>query len=200
MGNTLGFYPKRDLEPLKSDIEIREPKTKILVSKLKSCIPGRQQWKQYQSICKEILCYCLVPPLLEPIEQSATIDNLHIRDLIFNIPLDLGGFWTYITNRFGLALIFECKNYEDYVRQNELVISSKYVGNRKLTEMGLMVTRKGLHENAQKTQENLWKEQGKMLLCLNDNDLEKMVELKEKNDEPWKVIDNKIREFLVSLS
>lgn len=51
---------------------------------------------------------------------------------------------------------------------------------------------------AEKTQEDLWKEQGKILLSLNDKDLEKMLELKENHDEPWKVIDNIIREFLLS--
>ena len=51
-----------------------------------------------------------------------------------------------------------------------------------------------------KAQENIWKEEGKMLLCINDNDLEKMLELKENHDEPWKVIDDGIHSFLMSLS
>ena len=39
-----------------------------------------------------------------------------------------------------------------------------------------------------------------MLLCLSDEDLTMMLQLKNDHDEPWKVIDNTIRKFLMSLS
>ena len=99
-----------------------------------------------------------------------------------------------------MAIIVECKNYTEPLKENQTIISSKYLDRKKLTRLSLMVTRKGLHQGGIKAQENQWIRDDKMIICLRDEDLIKMLELKENNDEPWKVIDNLIRQFLSSLS
>jgi hypothetical protein len=99
-----------------------------------------------------------------------------------------------------MAIIVECKNYTEPLKENQTIISSKYLDRKKLTRLGLMVTRRGLHQGGIKAQENQWIRDDKMIICLRDEDLIKMLELKENNDEPWKVIDNLIRQFLSSLS
>jgi hypothetical protein len=170
----------------------------VLIKKLKDCKAGKEDWGNYEDVCKEILLYCFVPPLLEPLEQSKTENDLHKRDLIFHIPHDAGNFWQYLLMKFGMAIIVECKNYQDKLNENTILISSKYLGNGKLTKFGLVLTRKGLNEGGKKGQKSSWGEK-KLLICLTDDDLTKMIMLKESNEEPWKVIDNAIREFLQSL-
>ncbi len=201
LNKSIGFYSQNELEPLKSPPQLPKKTTanKMLV-KLQECKPGREHWNLYQDVCKEILGYCLVPPLSEPIEQLETRDGLHIRDIIFRIPHELQAFWTWIINKFGIALVVECKNYKNPIKENQLLISSKYIGEGKLTILGLLITRKGLHKNGVKAQENLWKEQKKMIVCLDDENLQKMLQLKEEGDEPWKVIDHLIFKFLSSSS
>jgi hypothetical protein len=102
--------------------------------------------------------------------------------------------------RFGWTLILECKNYGSYLKENQLVISSKYLGPEKLSTLGIIITRKGLHANAQKAQENIWKKQKLMLLCFNDSDLETLLKLRDNDEETSKMIDNAIRKFLSSIS
>ena len=143
LDKSVGFYEERDLQPLKVQSKMQTTKAKTLAAKLKACSPGRENWELYQDICKDILSFCLVPPLSPAFEQVETKDRIHIRDLIFSIPHELGSFWTYVTNRFGLALIFECKNYVSLLRENNLIISQKYVGKRKLTRLGIIITRRG---------------------------------------------------------
>lgn len=200
LDKTISFYSERDLESLRSPKKIETTKPRSLLSKLKNCSSGQNSWLLYQNICGEILSYCLVPPLSEMVEQSKTKDNVHVRDIVFNIPHDLGGFWTSFMYRFGWALIFECKNYGSYLKQNQLIISSKYLGAEKMSTLGIIITRKGLSKNAQKVQDNLWRIHKTMLLCFNDSDMENLLKLKENDDEPWKVIDNSIRKFLSSIS
>ena len=201
LDKSVGYYSNEELETIKSPPEVpRKTKASEFLGNLQDCKPGRKHWKRYQDVCKEILCYCLVPPLIEPLEQLETRDGTHIRDIIFHIPHELLGFWTFIINKFGLALVIECKNYKDPIKENELRISSKYVGENKLSRLGLIVTRKGLHINGFRAQENIWKDDKKMILCLNDEHVEKMLQLKDEKDEPWKVIDSLIRDFLSSLS
>jgi hypothetical protein len=109
-------------------------------------------------------------------------------------------FWTFIIQNFGIALVVECKNYENPIDENQLLISSKYVGKHRLSKFGLVVTRKGLSKNGIKSQENIWKSDEKMLLCMNDEDIAKMLQLENEGNEPWKVIDKKMRDFMTLLS
>jgi len=51
-------------------------------------------------------------------------------------------------------------------------------------------------ESAIKEVKRLWRDDKKLILCLTDAHLIKMLELKEKNKEPEIVIDNAIHEFL----
>jgi hypothetical protein len=198
---SVGFYPENELQSVKSPPKLlKRTKESKFDSRLKECEPGKRDWKKFQDICEEILCHCLVPPLIQPLIQPETRDGLHIRDLIFNIPYELNGFWSLFLNKFGLALIIECKNYASPVKENQLRISSKYVGEGKLTTLGILVTRKGLHRNGIKAQENIWKDDKKMILCMSDAHIKKMLQLKNEGDEPWKVIDSLIRDFLLSLS
>jgi hypothetical protein len=97
-------------------------------------------------------------------------------------------------------LVVECKNYKEPLKENQLRISSKYVGVSKLSTLGLILSRKGLQKSGVTAQENVWKEDKKMRLCMNDEQLQKMLELKHEGDEPWKVIDRLIRDFLLSIS
>jgi len=76
----------------------------------------------------------------------------------------------------------------------------KFEGKDKLTKLGLLMTRKGLHKTGEKAQENAWIKERKMLVCLKDEHLIRMLELKENGDEPWKIIDAGIRELLSSIS
>ena len=194
------FYEVQELEPVRSPP--RTPvtkKAKQLLAKLKNCEPGIENWIKFQDICMEIISYCLVPPLFDAMEQSETKDKSHRRDLIYNIPHGGGAFWTYLTIKYGLGIIIDCKNYKDPLKENEVLITSKYFGKEKLTTLGLIISRKGLSPTGLKAQQDLWKDQGKMLLCLDDSDMAKMLELKDMDDEPWKIIDLKEREFRSSL-
>jgi len=198
---TAGFYSPQELESVKlPPATPSNKKAQSLISRLKECKPGIPDWNKYQDICEEILTYCMVPPLLEPISQSRTRDGMHIRDLIFHIPHGLSGFWTYLISKYGTAIIVECKNYTDTLSENELIISSKYYGKKKLTNLGLVLTRNGLSNNGLKAQEKLWDKEDKMLLVLTDEDLKKMLELKDKGDKPWMIVDFHEREFLSSLT
>ena len=98
--------------------------------------------------------------------------------------------------KFGIAIVVECKNYANFLTENQMIITSKYLGKKKLTLLGLVLTRRGLGESAQYAQIDKWKEDEKMMVCLVDEDLAKMLDLREKNEEPWKVIDKAIRNFL----
>lgn len=197
----LNYYPPRDLQILKEPYEISEKSPSFQMKRrLEECPPGIENWRRYQDICKEILTYTLVPPLLAPLKEEETEGGIQRRDLIFHIPHEVEGFWKWIMITYSsLAMIVDCKNYSKELKQNNVVITSKYFGPKRLSLFGIIVTRKGLDRNAKKIQKRMWFEDDKMVLCLNDLDLMKMLELKDRDEDPSKVIDEAVRSFRQSL-
>jgi hypothetical protein len=104
-----------------------------------------------------------------------------------------------MNNTAMLQLIVECKNYFRLLTENGFIISSKYLDPKGLTNLGFVITRRGLSKNAKEAQTNYWTRQGIMMICLIDDDLLKMLELKEKKEGAWKVLDLAIKKFRESL-
>jgi len=194
------YYPLRDLKVIERPPSI-PARTYVaeLSRKLQDCPAGQEFWKDYQHVCKEILTHTLVPPLLEPEEGSSTEDGRQQRDLIFHIPHDVGGFWEWIRFRHkSVAIIVECKNYSEPLEANQVTITSKYFGEKRLGLFGIIACRKGLTDSARNEQKRLWTDHSIMIVCLNDDDLLRMLELRETDDDPAKAVDRAIRQFLES--
>lgn len=196
-----GYYPEAVLEQLREvPAEAKETYGKELSNKLKKVECGSGGWNQYQVVCKEILSYTLVPPLLDPQEEVYNEQGTQRRDLLFPIPNDVTGFWNFIKlTHESLSIIVDTKNYCDELPPNQMVIASKYFGKKRLGMFGIIVTRKGLSEGARTEQRRFWMEEDKLILCLTDEDLLKMIRLKEDDDDPAKVIDDHYRKFRTSL-
>jgi hypothetical protein len=134
---SISYYPSKELSKIKTEARIpASTNSEAFLESLRNCNPGKDQWNVYQDICKDILSYCLVPLLPEPFEQNENRNGIHRRDLIFLIPHGLGRFWNFIMNKFGLAVIVGCKNYSDFLTENEFIISSKYLDRKVLLLSG----------------------------------------------------------------
>jgi hypothetical protein len=193
------FYSPQDLLSIREFKPSKRPENP-LIRKLNECPAGQAYWKEYQGLCREILEWLFVPPLSPPLEDVGTKSGLQKRDLIFPIPYDVTGFWELIRlNYHSCALIVECKNYTDFVPSNEVVITSKYFGRKKCGLFGILVTRKGLSNSAKKEQERLWLEDDKMIICLSDEDLIKMINLRDGGQDAEMVLDDKIFQLRMSL-
>lgn len=164
--------------PIKRESVVVEPCENPLVVKLKAIPSGQKYWHQYQSACKNILTFCLVPPLLDPTEESRTEGGLHRRDILYPIPYGQRGFWGFLQNKFSASsIIVDAKNYKSELPKDQVVIVSKYFGARKLGNFGLIISPKGPSKSAKKEQINRWIHHGEMIICLSDANLEEMLTL-----------------------
>ena len=154
LGSQINYYAPIELEEVeKPKKKSKKKKIQNLIKKLQACKPGKKDWKKYEDICNEIFSYCFSPDLDEPLVQSFTEDKLHRRDLIFYIPHGLGGFWEFIILKFGLGIVIDCKNYSSEISDNEVRIATKYLGKKKLTTFGLIISRKTLSKSGKKYNE-----------------------------------------------
>jgi len=196
------YYPLKELEIISKPTTPPPPKSLSakLIGGLSSCMKGRKHWQKFQLICKDILTYLFVPPLGEPIEESRTKTGLERRDLIFQIPYDADGFWQMIFNIYGArALIVDCKNYSEPVGKDEVLDISQYLAKKRLGNFGIILSRCPPSESAMKEIKKLWSDDDKMIICLDDEELKKMIQFKENNERSEKIIDKKILDFLASL-
>lgn len=182
--------------PIERESVVIQPSGNPLIAKLKAIPSGQQHWHQYQSTCKDILTFCLVPPLLDPMEELPTEGGQHRRDIIYHIPQGQGGFWGYLQNSYSaLAVIVDAKNYGDKLPRDQVVITSKYFGAKKLGNFGLIISRRGPSGSARNEQIDRWLHHDEMIICLSDADLEEMMTLKEAEKQPEFVLDKLIREL-----
>lgn len=167
-----------------------------LITDLRNIPSGHGDWYDYQQKSYEILTECLVPPLLEPMFEDSTVDGLHRRDAIFQIPLGISGFWQNIGFRFSSAgVIVDAKNHKS-LPKDQVVINSKYLGEKKLGNFGIITTRNKTGPSVAHEQKDRWVHKGEMIICLSDDDLGKMLTMKDADDEPTVIIDRKIFEVL----
>ena len=194
------YYSSEELSILQEPMEVPKKSAEAtrFIERLGACPKGKEHWVEFQDLCKEILSHLFVPPLVEPFEQSRTETGLHVRDLIFDIPYSVrNNFWAYIRDKFdSLALVVECKNYSSPIEGNQIVISSKYLGKNKLGRFGIVFSRLEPAKSAIGEMKRLWREDDKLVLCMMDAHLIKMLKLKGQNKEPEIEIDNTIREFI----
>ncbi|MCK4402326.1 MAG: hypothetical protein KAV98_00935 [Dehalococcoidia bacterium] len=186
--------------PIERESVVIKPSENPLITKLKTIPSGQECWYQYQSMCKDILTFCFVPPLLDPMEESRTEGGLHRRDIIYPMSLGEGGFWGYLQISYSAShIIVDAKNYGDELPKDQVVITSKYFGAKKLGNFGLIISRRGPSKSAKKEQFDRWLHHDEMIICLSDADLEEMVALKQAGNEPEVVLSKLIRELRESV-
>jgi len=167
-----------------------------LIHRLKACPPGKDNWREYQVIVRDILCHIFSPPLQPPLEENEARDGHQRRDIIFILPFDPKGFWFWLKYEYhSQAIIVDAKNYSEELPANLMTIMSKYLGQKRLGTFGVVVTRYGLQDGAKDEQKRLWQDHETMIICLNDDDIIEMLALKNMNKKPEIVLHKKIIEL-----
>lgn len=195
------YFPSNELSILSAPPPLlARTRAQELAEQLRACPEGRDNWKAYEDICLDVLNYCIVPPLSEAFVQHPTGDRIQRRDIIFPFPHDRAGFWGFIASTLQSdGVIVDCKNFSGDVEGNDVVIVSKYFGEGLYTRFGMVVTRHGISQSGKTQERRTWLVDKKLIVCLTDSDLVKMLELKEARDDPAKVIDQAYRDFKLSL-
>ncbi len=195
------FHANQVLEMLDGDLQVTvSNKGKKLIKELKNCKKGKKGWKQFEDICVKILEYCFIPPIERISVQIPTDGAHHKRDIMVRIPFSSIGMWGYFLGRYGTGLIIDCKNYTEPIGQSEVHDITKYLGNNKPSTLGIILSRTDPSESAITQRKSEYASADKKLIIfLKDEDLEKMIELKDAMHEPASVIERAITDFIDSI-
>lgn len=155
--------------------------------KLLAIKPGKGECsKEYEDICVEILKNVLGEYLgLWKVQESSN-NGLYRFDLCCKIKNGVNqDFFDTIKNYFNTKyIVFEFKNYEKEISQKEIYTTEKYLYEKALRRVAIIISRKGASKNALSAARGCLRENGKLIMCLSDQDLIELINIKEKEEQP----------------
>jgi len=157
---------------------------------------------KYEQLCIRVLKELFSDDLMLWKEQCNSNSSLYRFDLACKIKDNIkDGLWYFFQNFFNTKyIIFEFKNYSKQITQKEIYTTEKYLYLKALRGVAIIVSCKGEDSNAQKAIRGILREDGKIILSINNNDLIEMLEAKSNNSTtPSDYLFSKVDEMLIDL-
>lgn len=170
-----------------------------LISKLKYCQPGYENWQIYQRIVGEILAALFCPPLDAISEQNSDADRANRRDFIIPNYADCG-YWPYLRRIYKADfIVVDAKNSAQEVAKDDILQVAHYLKEKGAGLFGLIFSRCGVAESAEMHLKDIWQNEGKMIIVLSDSDVEQMLLSRQGGNDPCRLIIEKIQEFRLKI-
>lgn len=172
-----------------------------LQEKLRKIQPGREDAHKYEEVCEEIMRYLFSDNLEFFDAQRESNGGLYRFDYYGKIKHgNSNEFFDTIKNFFRTKyIIFEFKNYADEITQKEIYTTEKYLYEKALRKVAIIVSRKGIDENARKAARGSLREYGKLIICLSDENINKLINMKNNKEEPGDFLEAILDDMLMDL-
>jgi hypothetical protein len=200
------LHPKRD-DPTKSSKPLKalsehsyDTRGTELCMKLTGIKKGRGFWQDYETLCEEILKYLFPNDLLGWHSQRGTDDGLNRFDYVCRVR-PTTEFWQFVINHLDSRyVLFEFKNYEGKIKQGQILTTEKYLLERGLRRMAIIMTRVGADDNAIAMAKGAMREHGKLILVVNDDMVCTMLQNRERGEDPTDYLFEIADNFMLTLS
>lgn len=181
-------------------------KTAELIRRLNECKPGKKHSGEYEKVCEEILRTLFEVNYFNKLRNQYKTKDEHFRmDLIGSLKINqtnedsMHPFWQMLVQHYNSHfVVFEFKNYSKEIDPNLIYITEKYLFDAALRNVAIIISRKGFSKSAKFAAEGCLKEHGKLILDITNEDLTKMLELR--NDQAADYLLDKLEEFLMGIS
>ncbi|WP_316630255.1 hypothetical protein [uncultured Ruminococcus sp.] len=170
--------------------------------KLSEIKPGTEHFRAYEDACVEILKYVLGDYLTLWKTQERSNDGLYRFDLCCRIKAGINqDFFDTIKKYFNTKyIVFEFKNTTEKIGQKEIYTTEKYLYEKALRKVAVIISREGADKHAMKAVKGSLRETGKLILCLSDEQLLEMIESKDKGEqEPADQLGDMLDDLLIHL-
>jgi hypothetical protein len=192
-------------KPIKGFMEINSLQhnayTKSLIKEMELCKTGRTMARSYEVLCHKLLENIFAEDLTLWREQQKSNKDLYKFDLLCRIKENnQKTFWSIIERYFNSKyIIFEFKNYSESITQKEIYTTEKYLYAKALRCVAIIISQNGYDENAYWAAKGCLRENGKLLILLNTDDLIEMNKMKENLEDPSNYLLSKLDDILMEL-
>jgi hypothetical protein len=169
---------------------LNDRRAKDLADKLSSCPAGRENWKEFEDTCIEVLCYLFVPPLAQPKIQPRTFSGIDRRDAVFpNRNFDAPNTWAYLLRELNARMVlFEFKNYDNMDIGKDEVNQTRNYMTEPMGRLAIMVCSKPPDKSAHIKRNSIFSSENKVILFLSKDHLKEMLFIKERGEDPADLI------------
>lgn len=140
------------------------------------------------------------PPLNKPLPELSDKVKANRRDFIMpNYAAE--GFWHYIRDKYSADyIVVDAKNYSRKVKKNDVLQIANYLKPHGVGKFALIFSRNGGDSaGCEHTLREQWMVHEKMIIVLDDNDVEAMLTIVSGGGSADEVISRKIEEFRLSM-
>jgi hypothetical protein len=170
-----------------------------LCTHIRAVQPGKEEWALYEALCVDSLSYLFKNDLHGGRRQNRTDDGLNRFDFVCRLR-PTTEFWRFLIDHLNSRyVVFEFKNYTGMISQGQVLTTEKYLLERGLRRVAIILSRKGADENAHKMAQGAMREHGKLILVLDDDKLCAMLRSKERGEDPSDLLFEWADDFLLKL-
>lgn len=179
-----------EIEPqegfLQIDILQHDDYTNSLIEEMNLCKAGGPLARTYEVLCHKLLENAFSEDLALWKEQQKSNNELYRFDLLCRIKDEnQKTFWSILERYFkSKYVIFEFKNYYKPITQKEIYTTEKYLYAKALRSVGIIIAAHGYDENAYWAAKGCLRENGKLIILLDTDDLIEMNKLKQNSEDP----------------
>ena len=179
----------------------KQQKELDLREQLRLLPPGKDDASKFEILCTDILKYILGDYLTLWKTQQPSNDGLYRFDLCCKIKTDVDqDFFDTVKNYFRTKyIVFEFKNYSERITQKEIYTTEKYLYEKALRKVAIIISRSGADAHALWAAKGSLRENGKLILCLSDQDLVEMLDMKDRGELPAEFLSAMLDDLLMHL-
>jgi len=172
----------------------------IFVTELRNTPAGQADWPRYQKLCERILEFLFCPPLEKPIYERTNRLRSDRRDIILpNYVTGAGDFWSQMRSLYlAHFVVVDAKNWSSPIDKGEVLKIANYLQTHGAGRFGMIMSRNGSDTGADIALREHWRSDHKMIVVLEDAEVEQMLALRGSGGNPAHVIRQKIEDFRLS--
>jgi hypothetical protein len=171
----------------------------LLCNELELLKPGKEEWSKYEEKCDSIIKYLFADNLYGWHRQLRTDDGLNRYDYICRIN-PATAFWRFLVEELNSRyIVFEFKNYNDEITQGQVLTTEKYLLEKALRRVAIIISRKGSSNNADMMMQGAMREHGKLILTIDDKKICEMLNMRDRGEDPSDLLFEMVDRFLMTL-
>lgn len=170
-----------------------------LCSELRQLKRGKASWASYEKLCDRILRYLFPNDLHGWHAQKRTDDGLSRFDYVCRVRATTD-FWKFLIDHLDSRyVLFEFKNYSGEIKQGQVLTTEKYLLEKALRRVAIIFCRAGADKGATTMMQGAMREHGKLMLIIDDEKVCKMLQMKERGEDPSDLLFEAADDFLLAL-
>lgn len=198
-------YSIDNIEPQKGFINLdsiqHDDYVSSLIKEIKLCQSGKLSFVAYEELCCKLLKNIFSEDLALWRSQQKSNKDLYRFDLLCRIKDgNQKTFWSILERYFNSKyIIFEFKNYSKPITQKEIYTTERYLYSKALRGVAIVIAANGYEENAYWATKGSLRENGKLIMLFDTEDLIAMNKMKMEQEDPANYLLNKLDDLLLNL-